>query len=155
MKPPYCVCFALVVNLVLLVPATATEKKIKRSDLPADVQKTVEAQSQGATVRGFSQETEGGNTYYEVELIVSSHQKDVLLDAKGTVVEVEEEVALDSLPVAVQEGLRAKAGNSQLHKVESLSKHGKLVAYEAHLMSNGKKSEIQVGPDGKPLGREE
>ena len=40
-------------------------------------------------------------------------------------------------------------------KVESLTKHDKLVAYEAKVQANGKKNEIQVGPDGKPLDHEE
>ena len=40
-------------------------------------------------------------------------------------------------------------------KVESLTKKGKLVAYEA-VVTNGKKhSEIQVGPDGKKLAKEQ
>jgi hypothetical protein len=39
--------------------------------------------------------------------------------------------------------------------VESLTKHGTLVAYEAQVLNKGKKSEIQVGPDGKPLAHEE
>jgi hypothetical protein len=29
------------------------------------------------------------------------------------------------------------------------------VAYEAQVMTGGKKSEVQVGPDGKPLNHEE
>jgi hypothetical protein len=39
--------------------------------------------------------------------------------------------------------------------VESLTKKGKLVAYEAKVNTGGKKSEVQVGPDGKPLDHEE
>ena len=31
----------------------------------------------------------------------------------------------------------------------------KLVAYEAQVMSEGKKSEVQIGPDGKALNHEE
>ena len=31
----------------------------------------------------------------------------------------------------------------------------KLVAYEAQVTTNGKRSEVQVGPDGKPLDHEE
>jgi hypothetical protein len=55
----------------------------------------------------------------------------------------------------VQNGLQAKAGSGKLDKVESITKHDKLVAYEAKVMTNGKRSEIQVGPDGKPLAHEE
>jgi hypothetical protein len=49
-------------------------------------------------------------------------------------------------------GLEAKAGNGRLVKVETLTKKGKLVAYEAQVLTKGKKSEVQVGPDGKSSG---
>ena len=39
--------------------------------------------------------------------------------------------------------------------MESLTKKDKLVAYEAKVVKDGKKSEIQVGPDGKALDHEE
>ena len=142
-------------SMLCVVVTTAQEKKINRSDLPAAVEKTVAAQSQGATVRGFSQEKENGQTFYEAELMVGGHSKDVLIDANGAVVEIEEQVELDSLPAAVKDGLQAKAGKGKLLKVESVTKHEKLVAYEAKVMTGGKRSEVQVGPDGKPLDHEE
>ena len=152
--------FALAVAAIFsFAPTTARtqeqEKKIQRSDLPAAVEKTVAAQTQGATVRGFSQEKENGQTYYEAELSVNGHSKDILIDSTGAVAEVEEQVALDSLPSAVKDGLQAKAGKGKLVKVESITKHDKLVAYEAKVSTGGKRSEVQVGPDGKPLDHEE
>lgn len=140
---------ALVASLFLAVPALPQEKKIKRSDLPAAVEKAVAVLSQGATVRGFSEEKEHGQTFYEAELVVNGHSKDVLMDANGQVVEVEEQVVVESLSAAVRVELQAKAGKGKLVKVESLTKHGKLVAYEAQVVTDGKKSEVQVGPDGK------
>jgi hypothetical protein len=133
----------------------AQEKKIQRSDLPPAVEKTVETQSQGATIRGFSKEMERGQTFYEAEMTVHGHSKDVLIASNGDLAEVEEEVPLDSVPGAVLEGLQAKAGKGKLIKIESLTKHDKLVAYEAKVSTDGKKSEVQVGPDGKPLDHEE
>ena len=147
--------FAVVAALSLTTIALAQEKKIDRKDLPPAVQKTVEAQSQGATIRGFSQERENGQTNYEAEMIVNGHRKDVLIDPNGDVVEVEEQVPLESLPAAVKEGLEAKAGAGKILKVESLTKHDKLVAYEAKVQTGGKKKEIQVDPTGKPLAHEE
>lgn len=141
--------------LSTLVMGQEQETKITRSDLPAAVQKAVVAQSEGATVRGFSKESENGKTFYEAELMVQGHSKDVLMDPEGAVVEVEEQVPIESLSPAVRNGLQAKAGNGKLVKVESLTKKGKVVAYEAKVLTNGKKSEVQVGPDGKPLGHEE
>lgn len=64
---------------------------------------------------------------------------------------MELEVALDLLPSAVREGLQIRAGRGKVVKVESITKHDKLVAYEAQVMTGRKKSEIQVGPDGRPL----
>jgi len=141
--------------LLLTAIASAQEKKIKRSDLPPAVEKTVAAESAGATIRGFSTEKEKGQTFYEAEMTVNGHSKDVLIAADGTVVEVEEQVALDSLPTDVKTGLQAKAGKGKILKVESLTKKDKLVAYEAQVETNGKKSEVQVGPHGKPLDHQE
>lgn len=138
-----------------LVAAQDQEKKIKRSELPVAVDQTVRAQSQGATIRGFSEEKEKGKTFYEAELMVNGHSKDVLMDAVGEVVEVEEQVPVENLPAAVRDGLETKVGKGKLMKVESLTKKGKLVAYEAQVLTSGKRSEIQVGPDGKPLAHEE
>jgi uncharacterized membrane protein YkoI len=135
--------------------AQEQEKKIKRSDLPPAVEKTVVAESAGATIKGFNEEKEKGQTFYEAEMTVNGHSKDVLIDANGTVVEVEEEVAFESLSPEVKAGLQAKAGKGKISKVESLTKKGKLVAYEAKVNTGGKKSEVQVAPDGKPLDHEE
>lgn len=148
---------ALAVCLGLLCACTsmAQEKRIKRSDLPAAVEKTVQAESEGATIRGFSQEKDGGKMYYEVELTVNGHNKDVSMDESGAVTEVEEEVPFAQLPPGVQKGLNTKADSGKIIKVESLTKHGKLVAYEAETVTAGKKSEVQVGSDGAPLKHEE
>ena len=62
-----CCVLALVLGVT---SAVGQEKKIKRSDLPPAVERTVAAQSQGATIRGFSQEEEKGQIYYEAELLV-------------------------------------------------------------------------------------
>ena len=147
--------FAIVAALFLTTIAAAQEKKVERKDLPPAVEKTVEAQSQGATIRGFSEERENGQTNYEAEMTVNGHSKDVLIDAKGAVVEIEEQVPLDSLPASVKDGLQAKAGSGKILKVESLTKHDKLVAYEATVQTGGKKKEIQVDPTGQPLAHEE
>ena len=144
-----------VLSLEAMLVGQEQEKKIQRAELPPTVEKTVAAQSQGATIKGFSQETENGQTYYEAEMMVSGHSKDVLIDKDGVIVEVEEQVAFDSLPATVKEGLQSKAGQGKIVKVESLTKQGKLVAYEAKVQAAGKKKEVQVGPDGKPLDHEE
>ncbi|MGC2768504.1 MAG: hypothetical protein WB607_23570 [Candidatus Acidiferrum sp.] len=145
----------LVANLALAGSTVGQERKINRSELPAAVEKTVVEQTKGATIRGFSQEKENGQTTYEAEMLVNGHTKDVQMDTNGAVMEVEEQVELQEVPAAVKAGLQAKAGKGKITKVESITKKNKLVAYEAQVVTDGKKSEVQVGPDGKPLDREE
>ena len=143
---------------VCLVQATGTfaqEKKIDRSALPPAVEKTVVEQSNGATIRGFSQEKEDGQISYEASMLVNGHTKDVQIDVNGAVLEIEEQVDLQALPANARAGLQAKAGKGKITKVESITKKDKLVAYEAKVVTDGKKSEVQVGPDGKPLAHEE
>jgi uncharacterized membrane protein YkoI len=149
------VAAAVTVFFSVFAIAQDQEKKIRRSDLPPAVEKAVAEQSKGATIRGFSQEKGNGQTYYEAELMVNGHTKDVLVDANGSVVEVEEQVSTESLPPAVRRGLQDKAGKGKLVKVETLTKKDKMVAYEAKVLTNGKASEVQVGPDGKALDHEE
>jgi hypothetical protein len=143
------------VSLLAVPVCVAQEKKIKRSDLPAAVEKTVQVESRGATIRDFSEEKENGKTYFELEMVVNGRGKDVTIDPTGAVVEVEEEVPFDSLPPAVKDGLKAKAGAGKIAKVESITKRNAVVAYEANVLVGGKKSEVQVGRDGKPLDHEE
>ena len=77
------------------------------------------------------------------------------MGADGTLHEIEEEVTFDSLPNTVQTALTQKAAGAKVSKVETLTKNGKLVAYEAATLRGTKKGEIQVGPDGAKLLHEE
>ena len=127
------------------------ERRVRMKDLPQAVQKTIHEQSQGATIKGFSKEVEHGQTYYEVEMKVNGHGKDLLIDSNGRVVESEEEVALNALPSTVKIGIEQYAGKGQVIKVESITRDNTIVMYEAVVRKTGKQSEFKVGPDGKPL----
>ena len=144
----------LVLGLLFSV-ANAQEKKLTRKQLPAAVEKTVVKESEGATIKGFATEVEKGQRLYEAELIVNGHHKDISMNRQGVIVEVEEEVSMDSLPATVQDGLRKAAGSGTIGMIESLTKNGKLVAYEGHVKTGTKRSEIQVGPQGEKLKRPE
>ncbi len=142
---------ALVSGLSMAAPGQDTEKSVKIEDLPVAVSKTVMEQSKGVKIRGLSREVKQGKTYYEAELTVNGHNKDVLMDPFGAIVKIEEEVALNSLPPAVRTGIEKQAGHGKILTVETITKNNAIVAYEAEVESAGKKSEIKVGPDGKPI----
>ena len=138
-----------------LTLAASAEKKVERSALPPAVEKTVQAQSQDATIKGISSETEDGIFEYEVEMTVNGHGRDIAIAKDGTLLEIEDEVAMNTLPAAVQSALTAKAAGTKITKVETITKKGKLVAYEAATLKGTKKGEIQVGPNGEKLAHEE
>ena len=142
-------------GVVMVATVHAAETKIKRSELPPAVEKTVAEHSKGATITGLSTETEDGKKIYEAAFTIDGHARDISIDKQGTLIEVEDEVALGSLPPAVKEGLTKAAGTGTIGKVESLTKKGKLVAYEAVVQRGQKRTEIQVGPDGQKLAHPE
>lgn len=145
----------LLATMMLATQASAQEKKLTRSQLPAAVQRAADEQSKGATVHGYTTEKDEGQTVYEVEMTLQGRSRDVTIDSTGNVLEIEEQVPFDSLPEAVRIGLKQAAGSGQITNVESLTKRGTLVAYEAHVRTGQKRSEVQVGPDGKPLAHPE
>lgn len=143
--------FAILIITMFGTQASAQERRLKRSQLPAAVRRAAAEESQRAKVRGYSTEKENGQTVYEIEMTVNGRSRDVTMDSAGTVLEVEQQVVFDSLPEAVRTGLKQGAGSGRITKVESLTKLGRLVAYEAQVRVGAKRSEVQVGPDGKPL----
>ena len=155
MKKIFMFAVAGLLTTTLGTTILAQEKKLQRSQLPPAVEKTVAAESQGATINGFATEVEKGRRLYEMELTVNGHSKDISMDKNGNIVEVEEEVTMDSLPSAVQDALKTAAAKGTIGKIESLTKNGKLVAYGAHVKTGTKRSEIQVGPNGEKLKRPE
>jgi hypothetical protein len=141
---------ALVIGITFSV-TQAQERKIKREQLPPAVEKTVAREGEGAQIKGFATEVEHRQKLYEAALIVNGHNKDILIDKNGNIVEIEEEVSMDSLPAAVQAALKKAAGSGTIQVIESLTKNGNLVAYEAQVKHGKKRSEIQVGPNGEKL----
>lgn len=131
-----------------LTGLSAADKKVQMKDLPAAVQKTVQAEeAKGAKIVGLATEVEGGKTMYEVETIVGGHTRDLLLDAVGRIVETEEATSIDAVPAAVKAALEARG---KVGKVETVTK-GKTVTYEAVVDKNGKKTEVAVNASGKPI----
>jgi hypothetical protein len=126
--------------------------KLALKDLPKAVQATVQKETAGAEIVGITKEDEDGKTIYEVETKVNGHTRDMLIDAKGNLTEVEEEVVLTSLPAAVQAEINKSIGQAKLVKLEAVF-NGKKVqtGFSALVESAGAQSEVEMGLDGKKL----
>lgn len=147
----FSIALCATMSLCTAALCAASEKRIAKSDLPPAVLKAAEKASNGATVKGYSEDREDGKLAYEVEMLINGHSRDVTISPDGKVLEVEEQVELAGLSQQVQQALKKRAGSGAITKVESLTKQGKLVAFEAQVKTAGKHSEIQVAPDGQAL----
>jgi predicted aspartyl protease len=125
----------------------AAEKRVQMKDLPEPVQKTVREQTKTAKLRGLAEEVENGKTLYEAETTLNGKSRDMLIDATGAIVEVEEATELGSIPAAAQKTLKTAAGAGKILSVETVTK-GSEVSYEAVVQKAGKKSEVAVNADG-------
>ena len=131
--------------------APAAEKKLKVEALPPAVQQTVKAELAGAALAGLTRETEKGQTVYELETRkADGTTRDLMIDARGAILSVEEEVPVATLPAAARAAIEAKAAGGRLVRVEKVSEGGR-VSYEATIKTGKKQIEYSVTPDGKPL----
>lgn len=128
--------------------AFAAETKVKPSDLPAAVQAALKDQTKGATIVGASQEREHGHMTYEVETKRNGKGRDLTFAENGSLLEVEEEVDLNSIPAPAQEAIEKRAAGDTISKVESVTR-GSRTSYEADVKSKtGHNYEIAVNADG-------
>ena len=141
-----CVAGTFVAVLIAAHPFAA-EKRIQMKDLPPLVREAVERETKGATVKGLAKEVEHGKTFYEAETEINGHARDLLFDATGHLIEVEEQMAIDSAPAAVTAALSARG---KILRLESVTK-GTSVTYEGVVEKNGKKVEVAVDGNGTLL----
>jgi hypothetical protein len=101
-----------------------------------------------AVIKGASQETEKGVTYYEIESVDGKMNRDILYTADGKVAEVEEAVAPGALPVAVTRALAKAYPGFKILKAEDLVKGGQKF-FELQIQVNGEKIGVTIDPSGK------
>jgi uncharacterized membrane protein YkoI len=123
------------------------ETTVKLANLPPAVQKTVQAEIAHATLVGLTKEVEHGKLSYEIETKVNGRSRDLSVDASGTILSVEEDVPLDSLPAVAKAAIEKQAAQGKVSKVEKVTANGKVI-YEAAISVKGKKSEIEIAEDG-------
>ena len=130
----------------------AQEKKgkgLKLKDLPATVQKTVQANLKGGEIKSISKEKEDGVEQYEVETMLNGKTRDFDVDSKGTLLVMEEGTTVDAIPAAAKTGILKKVGDGKLGTIETFTKPGQPMMYEAsYTDKKGKKHEVLVKADG-------
>src|SRR5215831_10669878 len=115
----------------LSICAAWAEKKLALKDLPAEAQKTIQAELKGAEIKSIGKETEKGVTQYEVESVLNGKHRDFNVDAKGKLLVVEEEVDINSIPAAAKAAIEKKVGGGKLGIVETVTEGNGATLYEA------------------------
>jgi len=145
----------LIVLLALLAlggSARAQEKNgkgLQLKDLPAAVQETVQANLKGGEIRNIAKEKEDGVEQFEVESVLNGKARDFNVDSRGSLRVVEEETTIDAVPAAARATILRKVGNGKLGMVETFTKTGQAMMYEATYTNKmGRKHEVLVKAHG-------
>jgi uncharacterized membrane protein YkoI len=140
-------CVMVFILLASNIFSEEKEVKVGLKDLPPAVQKTVKDLIQGSNLKGLSTEEENGKTVYEAETIKNGKTRDVLIDAAGTILEIEESTTLNEIPGPAKTAIEKAATGGKIIKLETVTKGG-VTNYEAAIVKAGKSSEIKVAANG-------
>jgi threonine dehydrogenase-like Zn-dependent dehydrogenase len=132
------------------IPACA-ESRVPCNTLPARVLSRAKSEAGDATIRGCVKDKENGKVTYEVETLKDGKSRDFVLDASGSVIEVEQEVAGGSVPAAVSDAIARAAQGGRVGKIESVTRGGAIASYETTITRNGQRREVAFSPLGNSV----
>lgn len=136
-------------------------QEVKFNDLPRAVQQTINSQIGAGGITSIQRTTRNGIELYEVRS-GQSGSKPFYVSATGTVINLDQVIArtptrdgtrkatFNELPAAVQNTVRAQAGNAPIEDVDVTRKDGQ-TTYEVAFKREGQNVELAVDPQGKVL----
>jgi hypothetical protein len=116
--------------------------------LPPAVLSAFKTAYPSAVIKGISQETEKGVTYYEIESVDGKLNRDLLYTADGKAAEIEEAIAASDLPAAVQQTLAREFPGFKVLRAEIMTK-GDHRLFELQIEVKDKKVGVTIDPNGK------
>jgi hypothetical protein len=133
----------------MAITLAAENKALQLKDLPAAVQKTVQANLMGGVIKNIGKEKEDGIEQYEIESMRNGKARDYNVDAKGNLLLIEEATTMDAIPAAARASILKKVAGGKLVTIETFTKTGLPAMYEASYRDiKGKKHEVLVKADG-------
>ena len=131
-------------------PDSAEEQSVQCDDVPEAVRTAFGKLFPKATVRSCVKEEEMGKSAYEVTSTEGKATRDVLFDADGALLVVEEAIAAAHLPEAVKQTWKKRFVDYKIVLVEKVTRHD-VVTYEIQSTNVGKLSENVFDGSGKEL----
>jgi uncharacterized membrane protein YkoI len=124
------------------------QKKLALKDLPAEAQKTIQAELKGGEIKSIGKETEHGVAQYEVETMLNGKHRDFNVDTKGKLLLVEEATTIEAIPAQAKAAILKKVADGKLGMVELFIRGGETMYEAAYTTKVGKKHEVLVKADG-------
>jgi len=135
-------------SIVLSSAALGAETRLKLESLPAAVQAAIKEHMKDTTISGITSEKEKGKITYEVEGKLNGKAHNLAFDQSGAIVEMEDEIDLDSVPAAARSAIQKRVDGGAITMVEKVTM-GSVVSYEATIKGkNGKSVEYAFNADG-------
>ncbi len=116
-------------SLMLLGACSANAQKMKESEVPAAVKETFNKSFQNA--KGIKWEKEGVN--FEAEFEIGESEKSAVIDATGKLLEVETEIEVSQLPVAIKDYIAKNYGNAKISEAAEMKDASEKVTYQAEI----------------------
>jgi len=155
------IVIGLCVAIAVMLCATAYgEKEGKKCSLPAAIEAAVKAFFPNGVISEGKQE-EKEIKAYEIEVKVGDKESDVKVAEDGTVMEVESDETIETVPAAVAETIKAQ--NAEVKEVSKEVEYAKVqvvkldtpeTTYSAEIIKDGKKIEIEIAADGTIIKQE-
>src|SRR3954451_3378769 len=127
--------------------ATAEEQKISCDQVPSVVRSAFAKTFPKAAINECATELEKGKTAYEISSREGEIGRDVLFYPDGTLIVVEETIALGDAPDPVQQAVRKAVPGGEVELAEKVTR-GASVLYEFRLKHQGKRLEVVLDPSG-------
>jgi len=103
-----------------------------------------------ATIKRTIHEERDGKAVVEIESVDHGLRRDLLYAVDGHLLECEETIPADSLPVTVREALNREAPGAKVGRIERIDREG-VVSYSINVKAKGKAREILLDPTGNTL----
>jgi hypothetical protein len=116
------------------------------TELPAPVKDAFKKSYPKALIRGTAKETEDGKTVYEVESVENGNARDLMYNADGTVISIEEAMNAADLPAPVSAALKKLYPTATITVAEKVTE-GKTIQYDLQLKGAAVKS-VSFLPNG-------
>jgi hypothetical protein len=149
----FAVAFAgIATTCIVSAPLAQAEEKIRISDLPAVVKKSVDKLDLGVKWTEASKDTEDGDTTYAViGKSKDGREVSVELSEKGKVIEIDIELPLKLVPKKVTDACQAKYPKFKPDEANAVYVDDKVVAYDLLGELGDKDVEIRVSADGSKV----